>query len=62
MPKKTKEQWKNWVTLNNKIGRAMLKAFPNASPGLKAKWKPIKMSDYRWDKTQQSYILKRQRR
>jgi len=61
MPK-NKQQWKNWVKISNKMGRAMLKNFPNASPKLKAQWKPIKISDYRWDEKQQEYILKRKRR
>lgn len=58
MPKKTKAQWRNWVKISNKMGRAMLKNFPNADPKLKAKWKPIRMSDYRWDNEAQEYVLK----
>jgi hypothetical protein len=58
MPKKTPQQWRNWVKISNKMGNSMLKAFPNASPRLRAKWKPIKMSDYRWDKKAQTYVLK----
>ncbi len=57
MPK-TKQQWKNWVRISNKMGRAMLKNFPNADPKLKAKWKPVKISDYRWDKDTQEYVKK----
>jgi hypothetical protein len=56
MPKKTKEQWGNWVKINNAIGRSFLKAFPKASPKLKAQWKPIKLSDYKWDNVEQEYI------
>ncbi len=62
MPKKTKEQWKNWLKMSNKMGKVMLKTFPNASPKLKAKWKPIKISDYRWDETEQEYIRKKKRK
>jgi hypothetical protein len=59
---KTAKQWRNWVKLSNKIGRSMLKSFPNASPRMKAQWKPIKMSDYRWDKEAQTYVLKKPRK
>jgi len=58
MPKKTREQWANNVKLVNKISKSFLKAFPNADPKLKAKFAPIKLSDYRWDAKHQEYIKK----
>lgn len=55
---KTRQQWANNVKLVNRLSKSFLKAFPNADPKLKAKFAPIKLSDYRWDKKHQVYVKK----